>query len=168
MKHLSFLLVFLMACGGGGGEGGGDAGSGDISAFTGQWLQGQCSVLGGGAESGRMMIRATVESGGDVRFEQALVQYVGDACDGNGTTPPNGFANLGTIDFEASERSGHVEMRRGTWSQPNSMTSRVLWTLEHGERLCILADTDPTSFPSASSVASYLDVLDDDFCYTRP
>lgn len=169
MKHASLLLgtclLLLCGCGDGGGDGGADGGSGALSDFEGTWIMRQCSQLGPNSAA-RLLITATIEPSGAVRLRQGARQYVTEDCSDTGVAPGSP-TDAGTIVFGAGEGNAHLAIRRGVWTQPSSASTKVIWVREHGVRLCIVADTEPTAFPTEKSIEDYLDILDDDFCYER-
>lgn len=143
----------------------GDAGLPDVSAYEGSFLQGVCAQTGGGS-SGRFEITVTRESANTVTYGHTVVQYAGLDCEGTGTRVDSSTP-LGTVVFQPTEGNARIAFNRGLWTTPSAMMNRVIWAFETPDRICIFSDTDPTAFPSASSVEDYLDVLSDDTCYTR-
>jgi hypothetical protein len=150
------------------GAGGGSSNTlGDVSLLQGTWIQTFCSPAGAGS-SAQMAIIANVSSAATISEYENTKNYLASGCP-SGTGALNAVSTaLGTIRFSSTDLDGASKYFRGVWSPPMTTPTKVIWALRSANVLCIFADSEPTAFPTAASITSYVNtVYSSQFCYRK-
>lgn len=175
-KHRHYLAattvlvssLMLAACGGGDSDEDEETPPGPlptIATYQDEWLQGECSIVDG-VSSARFLLAVTKVNDTTVSYTRTVIAYEGTACSGVGVRSGSAVA-MGNVVFSATQGHDGVTFNRGVWTPPDSDDLKVIWVLERPNLLCLLADADPSDFPTPESVADAVAVSPDSICYYR-
>lgn len=154
----------------GDGDGGGNNSSTiepDVSLVEGSWRQDFCSAAGPGTSVNNIVIADqtgidTINQNADMFF------YNASSCPTGTGYPMGAVSSIGNIKFDVMMVDGQGRYFKGLWRPTPATSTRVVWALPTPNRLCIFTDTSPTSFATAASIRSYMNVLlPQKTCYTK-
>lgn len=131
----------------------------------GDWKQELCVQPRAGIWA-RNLWRITRQGDARATASMTFATYTGAGCTGPATVS-GPMTDLGSFVFDRTGSTPTLNAFWGTWSQPNGRTDRVVWGRK-GTRLCLMADQNPTAFPTAASVESYVElVIPSKSCYVK-
>ncbi|MCW5651137.1 MAG: hypothetical protein KIS62_15425 [Ramlibacter sp.] len=133
------------------------------AGLAGDWLQGQCSAVGGG-RSGRVLVRAANVTATSLTYQQSVMFYENSTCAGTGSL--NGITTLGTFVVARSGATANVVANWGTFTGINGVASPFIWARKR-DLLCLLGDSNPSVLPTAADVEAHLAIVPEWACYAK-
>ncbi len=131
----------------------------------GEWKQELCVQARPGTW-GRNVWRITRQSETRATAAMTFAAYANAQCTGTATVG-GPTTDLGSFVFDRTGSTATLNAFWGAWNQPNGRTDRVVWARK-GPRLCLMSDQNPTVFPSAAGVESYVDlIIPNKTCYVK-
>ena len=165
-------VLFLGACGGGGGDGSDDTATApsdqlqDPATLEGQWVSGVCTVRSDGQSSVAGVYVISKLSSTKIGWNSGSMTYSTQDCTGTGALSEL-TSNLGSVEFSSTQILGTHQYYRGIYSPSNGTAKPMIWALPTAKKLCVLTDSEATVFPTAQSVKDYVDVLAPTICYYK-
>ena len=131
----------------------------------GEWKQELCVQARPGTW-GRNVWRITRQSETRATAAMTFAAYANAQCTGTATVG-GPTTDLGSFVFDRTGSTATLNAFWGAWNQPNGRTDRVVWARK-GPRLCLMSDQNPTVFPTAAGVESYVDlIIPNKTCYVK-
>ena len=131
----------------------------------GEWKQELCVQARPGTW-GRNVWRITRQSETRATAAMTFAAYANAQCTGTATVG-GPTTDLGSFVFDRTGSTATLNAFWGAWNQPNGRTDRVVWARK-GPRLCLMSDQNPTVFPTAAGVESYVDlIIPNKMCYVK-
>ena len=131
----------------------------------GEWKQELCVQARPGTW-GRNVWRITRQSETRATAAMTFAAYANAQCTGTATVD-GPTTDLGSFVFDRTGSTATLNAFWGAWNQPNGRTDRVVWARK-GPRLCLMSDQNPTVFPTAAGVESYVDlIIPNKMCYVK-
>lgn len=131
----------------------------------GEWKQELCVQARPGTW-GRNVWRITRQSETRATAVMTFAAYANAQCTGTATVD-GPTTDLGSFVFDRTGSTATLNAFWGAWNQPNGRTDRVVWARK-GPRLCLMSDQNPTVFPTAAGVESYVDlIIPNKTCYVK-
>lgn len=138
----------------------------DVAVLQGNWRQEFCAPMNG-SQSGNNLHTITRLNGSTITFVMDVYVYGTTNCTGAGGGA-GGTTSGGNIIFVATAVDGAGKYFRGTWTTPQGHVSKAIWALKDANTLCEFSDTEPTAFPTAADITSYVNtVLPSKACYKK-
>jgi len=139
----------------------------DLTLIDGSWRQDFCASYGPGTSVNNLVIADqtgidTINQNSDMFF------YNATSCPSGMGYPMGTVTSIGNIKFDTMIVDGQGRYFKGLWRPTPTTSTRVIWALPTPNRLCTFTDTTPTSFATAASIRSYLNIiLPYKTCYTK-
>lgn len=166
-------VLSLTACGGGGDGGGSDdpptGGNGgtlpapSINTLAGDWVQRGCVRTGG--QSFKRLLRATVIAPSKIDYFEGVLSYNNADC--TGTPQQSGPTRLGTVAFARSEANQTLAAHWGEFLTVTNTRFGAIWAVRPTQQLCLLGDEIPTNQATLAAVATSLNTVPADNCFSR-
>lgn len=137
-----------------------NVGTVDVSCATalalpqGDWRKDTCVAVSNGFVA--EVWRITSEGTSRAAATSDLSLYANADCTAYQGPGPGFPFSLGTFVFSSNAATSTMTAFRGQWNQPTGDVTPVIWALKSG-RLCVVADSAPTSFPDLAGIERYID-----------
>lgn len=134
-----------------------------VDGLVGSWLQSLCVQANGSGN--RKFLRVTKTGETSFSLETGVMQYAATDCSGSGSLygqPTQG----GSVSLFRTAATSTLAANWGLWTYTGGQAYSI-WAKKGETILCLIGDSNPSSFPTAAAVEGYADLsIQGGACYT--